>query len=115
MLDRNAFVTGSAITHNNNSADIIIQEKGVYYVSYSVSVFPADKMRLPVANLLTLTLNGNPLSGGTAQDVFYSDCAAASQASSRVVEVTDVPAVLRLVNSGGTFGYSNVTVNVFKL
>lgn len=115
VFDRNALVEGSAISHNANSAEFVIEEEGIYYASYSASVFTLCDKKLPAANLISFSLDGTMLSGGTSQEVFTHQNQTAMQASALLIRVTSVPAKLTLVSTGGTFAYSNLTMNIFRL
>lgn len=114
-MDRNAVTQGTAISHSNSSADFTITEPGLYYVAYNTSISPGPGTTLPVTNLLNLSLNGSLLSNGASQHLFDATGQSAPMAASAFIDVTSVPATLNLVSSGGSFQYSDTTMNLIKL
>lgn len=115
VFDRNAAVQGDAISHANNSSDFTITQPGLYYASYNCSVSPATGTALPATNLLTLALNGSQLSNGACQHLFNATGQSAPMSASALFSVTNVPVTLTAVSSGGSFVYSDATMNVMKV
>ena len=79
------------------------------------SVHTQAGAQLPLSNLVQFSLNGTPQNGSAAQHLFNSAGETSAQSASLVFTVTDVPATLEVVSSGGAFIYTGATVNIFKV
>lgn len=115
IFDRTAAQQGTAITHADNSADIIIGKEGTYFVSFNGTAAPQNAASLPETNLVQFTLNGTAQNGASTQHIFTTADETSAQAASLVFNVTSVPATLQVVSSGGSFLYSGTTLNIFKI
>ena len=82
---------------------------------YNGTAAPQSGASLPETNLLTFTLNGTTLTGAATQHVFTAANETAAQSAAQAFTVTDVPATLQVVSTGGDFIYSNTALNVFKI
>ena len=96
-------------------ADITIGEEGTYFVSFNGTAAPQNAASLPETNLVQFTLNGTAQNGASTQHVFATANETSAQSASLVFSVTTVPATLEIISSGGTFNYSGVTMNIFKV
>ena len=64
---------------------------------------------------MVFTLNGTQITGAATQHVFTTANETSAQSLSSVITVTTTPATLQVVSSGGAFGYSNTSLNIFKI
>ena len=115
VFDRTASQNGSAIAHTDNTAPFTISQPGTYFATYNGTASPQAGAQLPLSNLVQFSLNGTPQNGSAAQHLFNSAGETSAQSASLVFTVTDVPATLEVVSSGGAFNYTGVTVNIFKV
>ena len=115
VFDRTALQNGTAVSHADNSAQFTIDQPGTYFASYNGTAAPPANAQLPVSNLLQFSLNGTALNGAATQHVFTTANETSAQSASIIFMVTSTPATLELVSSGGTFNYTGVTMNLFKI
>ena len=115
VFDRTALQNGTAISHADNSALFTIDQPGTYFAAYNGTAAPPANAQLPVSNLLQFSLNGTALNGAATQHVFTTANETSAQSASIIFTVTSTPATLELVSSGGTFNYTGVTMNLFKI
>ena len=115
VFDRTALQNGTAVSHADNSALFTIDQPGTYFAAYNGTAAPPANAQLPVSNLLQFSLNGTALNGAATQHVFTTANETSSQSASIIFTVTSTPATLELVSSGGTFNYTGVTMNLFKI
>ena len=107
---------GSAISHADNTAAFTISEPGTYFATYNgTAAAPLANAQLPETNLVQFTLNGTAQNGASTQHIFTTANETSAQSASLVFTVASVPATLELVSSGGTYNYSGVTMNIFKI
>ena len=92
-----------------------ISQPGTYFATYNGTAAPLVNAELPQTNLLQFTLNGTTQNGASTQHVFTTANETSAQSASLVFSVTVNPTTLEIVSSGGTFNYSGVTMNIFKL
>ena len=115
VFDRTALQNGTAVSHADNSALFTIDQPGTYFAAYNGTAAPPANAQLPVSNLLQFSLNGTALNGAATQHVFTTANETSAQSASIIFTVTSTPATLELVSSGGTFNYTGVTMNLFKI
>ncbi len=115
IFDRTASQNGSAISHADNTAAFTISEPGTYFATYNGTAAPLANALLPETNLVQFTLNGTAQNGASTQHIFTTANETSAQSASLVFTVASVPATLELVSSGGTYNYSGVTMNIFKI
>ena len=113
IFDRNATQAGTAVSHTQNTAPFTISQTGTYFVHYAATITPTSST-FPVSNLTNFTINGQTQSAGTSQIVFSANSPQRTVAS-LLFNVTSVPATLAVVSSGGTFLYSDASLNVFRV
>ena len=115
VFDRTALQNGTAVSHADNSAQFTIDQPGTYFAAYNGTAAPPANAQLPVSNLLQFSLNGTALNGAATQHVFTTANETSAQSASIIFMVTSTPATLELVSNGGTFNYTGVTMNLFKI
>ena len=115
IFDRNAVISGTAITHTVNSTDVVIRQPGFYFVTFHGTLAPVKKTDFPLTILLYLLLQGNQVPGTGIQHTFHTSSETANVAFSQIIEVDTVPAVLQMISQGGVFFYSGITITVQKI
>lgn len=114
-FDLNGATIGTNITHTAGSTDFTISAPGTYYVAFHGNVAPASGVTFPLSVLLSLQLNGTDVPGAFAQHTFTAAGTNATMSFSFPVQVTAVPATLRVMAQGGNFLYSGVSLTIIKL
>ena len=111
-FDQNASQSGTAITHTAGSTEFTITQPGVYYATYTGTVSPGTGTSVPATNLVNLQLNGTDLPGAASQKTLNDASDTAEQTVAATFTVTDTPATLQVISSGGNFNYSNASLNI---
>ena len=114
-FDQNASQNGTAITHTAGSTTFTINQPGIYSVTYTGTASPGTGATFPTTNLLQMQLNGSNIPGADAQSIFNASSDAIQQTISAIFQVTSTPATLQLVSQDGTFNYSNIKMNLYKI
>ena len=115
IFDRNGIQNGTAITHEENTPDFTITEPGVYYFFYKGTVTPGIGASFPATNFLFLQLNGNNVTSSETSSIFTEATDDKVQPLSAILNITSVPSTVFIVSSGGTFNYSIISLNIFRL
>ena len=115
QFDVTATQSGTDVTHTAGSGDVTITQPGTYFVQYGATVAPTGAASYPVTGIVTLSVNGQTQSAGAGMVQFDAATLARQISAAAVLNVTDVPATVQVISSGGNFLYSNATINVFKV
>ena len=115
VFDRNASSSGTAVTHENNSPDIVIQQPGYYAVSFHGTVSATSDNSFPFSELLYLDQNGSPVTGTGARQSFESAGQSANLSFTQIIPVTNVPTTLNVVGEGGNVLYSDASITVNRV
>ena len=115
QFDMTATQSGTDVTHTAGSGDVTITQPGTYFVQYGATVAPTGAASYPVTGIVTLSVNGQTQSAGAGMVQFDAATPARPISAAAVLNVTDVPATVQVISSGGNFLYSNATINVFKV
>ena len=115
QFDVTAAQSGTDVTHTAGSGDVTITQPGTYFVQYGATVAPTGAASYPVTDIVTLSVNGQTQSAGAGMVQFDAATPARQISAAAVLNVTDVPATVQVISSGGNFLYSNATINVFKV
>lgn len=111
----NNALVGTALAHTPGSDTVTISEPGTYFVQYNGTTYPANITSFPAVNTINFTLNGATQSAGAAQTRFDSAAQAEAISAAAVFNITTVPTTLQVISGGGVYGYSDATLNVFKI
>ena len=114
VFDRNGVTNGTAISHADNSTDVVISQPGFYFVTFHGTLSPAKKADFPLTVLLYLQQQGSQVSGTVVQHTFHTSSEAANVAFSQIIQVDTVPNVLEMISQGGNFFYSAINLTVQK-
>ena len=114
-FDQNATQSGTAITHTAGSTDFTITQPGVYYATYTGTVSPGMGATFPATSLVNFRLNGSDLPDAASQTTLNAAGDTAEQTVNATFTVTDTPATLQVVSSGGNFNYSLASMNIHYL
>ena len=111
----NAVISGTQISHETNSPDIIISGTGIYQILFNSTVGVGPGVDIPVAINITLQQNGNTVDGGVARHIFTSSGQYVTVSFSAPVSVTSVPSTLNVVTDQANFLFSDLSITVFRL
>ena len=114
-FDQNATQSGTAIRHTAGSTDFTITQPGVYYATYTGTVSPGMGATFPATSLVNFRLNGSDLPDAASQTTLNAAGDTAEQTVNATFTVTDTPATLQVVSSGGNFNYSLASMNIHYL
>lgn len=114
-FDMNNALVGTALAHTPGSDTVTISEPGTYFVQYNGTTYPANITSFPAVNTINFTLNGATQSAGAAQTRFDSAAQVEAISAAAVFNITTVPTTLQVISGGGVYGYSDATLNVFKI
>lgn len=111
----NSLVVGNAITHAMNSADITINESGVYLILFHATVGPLPNTTLPASISIYLTINGTIANMGVARDQFANASDATTISFHSTISVTNPPVTLNVIAENSGFIFSNNEISVIRL
>lgn len=114
-FDRNSMIKGDAISHAENSTDFTISEAGIYSAAFHGVVAPAPGVTFPFGLTLYLEENGTGVSGSSTQHSFHTSTETVNMAFTVPVEVTAVPATLKVIADGGSIIYSTISLTLYKI
>ena len=114
-FDRNSMIKGDAISHAENNTDFTISEAGIYSVAFNGVVAPASGVTFPFSLTLYLEVNGTGVSGSGTQHSFHTSTETVNMAFTVPVEVTAVPATLKVIADGDSIIYSTVSLTIYKI
>lgn len=115
VFDRNALSNGSAVTHSNNSADLVIQQAGYYRVNFHGAVAPASNSSFPLPILVHLQQNGTDVVGSSVRHTFQSKSELENYVFDQIIKVDTTPTTLRVLADGGNIIYSDLSITVHRL
>ena len=115
IFDRNGAVSGSSITHAQNSGSIVIQNPGLYEVSFHGTVSPVTGASFPLTVSAYLEQQGTEVAGTAVQHTFHTNGDSSNLAFSQIVDVSSVPATLEVIGQGANYLYGPVSVTVNRL
>ena len=115
IFDRTASSKGTAVTHDDNSADIMIQKTGYYQVAFFGTVTATDANTFPISQLLNLELGGTAVTGAGARQGFQQENQSENLSLSKIIPVTSAPVALQVVGEGGNVLYSDASITVYRV
>ena len=115
IFDRNGAQNGTAVTHANNSANVVLQKPGYYRVSFQTAIGPASGVTFPFSVLLYLSQDGTGVPGASVRHTFHTSADISNVALSQIVAVTTAPSTLNVMGGSGSFLYSDAGISVNQL
>ena len=114
-FDKNYVSNGTAITHTEGTAQFVIQQPGVYYVSFHGTISPVKGSNFPLAISLYLRKQGTLVPGTSVYHTFQNSTDTSNVAFSQIIEISTVPTTLDMVGSGGNFIYADISMAIHRL
>lgn len=108
-------VSGTAITHQPGSPDVVITQPGIYQATFHGTASVDAGTTIPAPLEVRLTMNGAALPGAVAHHTFAASNEAATISMSVPFRVTAVPASLEAVVSQAGFTFTDLALTVFRL
>lgn len=115
MFDRNGALTGTDISHVQNSSEIHVSQAGWYFVSFQSSVTPGPGETFPLSVRLFLTSQGQGVAGASAVHTFTAQGTTAVLSFSQILQVDLAPVTLQVEGQGGSFLYGETNVSVIRI
>lgn len=114
LFERNALTYGQSISHTEDSADFVIEQPGVYTLTFNGGFAPASGASLPFNLNTSAQLDGVTVPGASAQHNFTSQTDVVNQTFTVPFEVMTVPATLQVVSTADSFLYSNISATLTR-
>lgn len=111
----NWLVSGTAITHATNSPSIVINQPGVYLVSYNGTMALGSGTNSPGTVSITLKQDNTTVPGGAVTDTLTISGANATSSFTVPVRVTNAPSTLQMVADKAGFLVGNISITVSRL
>lgn len=108
-------ISGTAITHQPGSPDVVITRPGIYQATFHGTAGVDAGTAIPASLETRLTLNGAAVPGAVAHHTFAASDEAATVSMSIPFRVTDVPASLEAVVSQSGFTFTDLALTVVRL
>ena len=108
-------ISGTAITHQAGSPDVVISQPGIYQATFHGAVSPDAGTAIPAEVTLRLSLDGSPVPGGVAHHTFASSTEVATLTFSTPFRVTSTPASLEVRAEESGFTAGDIALTVLRL
>ena len=108
-------ISGTAITHQAGSPDVVISQPGIYQATFHGAVSPDAGTAIPAEVTLRLYLDGSPVPGGVAHHTFASSTEVATLTFSTPFRVTSTPASLEVRAEESGFTAGDIALTVLRL
>ena len=105
IFDRNAAANGTAISHAQNSAGIVIQQPGFYQVSLHGTIGPTTGADFPMTVSMYLEQQGTEVPGTAVQHTFHTTADTSNVSFTQIIEVSSVPTTLQMIGQGQNYFY----------
>ena len=115
IFDRNAAANGTAISHAQNSAGIVIQQPGFYQVSLHGTIGPTTGADFPMTVSMYLEQQGTEVPGTAVQHTFHTTADTSNVSFTQIIEVSSVPTTLQMIGQGQNYFYGPVSLVVNRL
>ena len=115
IFDRNGAMNGTAITHAQNSPDVVIGETGCYSVSFHGTISPASDSQFPMSVSLYLQQNGTTVPGTGVRHNFQISTDTSNLSFTQIINADTVPAKLNVITEGGSILYDSISITVNKI
>ena len=115
IFDRNAVINGNAISHAQNSADIVIQQTGFYQVSFHSTMGPTTGADFPMTVSMYLQQQGTEVPGTVVQHTFHTTADTSNAAFTQIIKVVSVPTTIKMIGQGEDYFYGPASLVVNKL
>lgn len=108
-------IVGTSLSHADGSADFVVNEEGVYLVTFSSLVSPSQATSIPSTLVIRLLQDGVEVAGGVTQHVFLATGELNDMTFSIPVLVSETPSTLTVSPDAAGFDLSNSTVSIVRI
>ena len=115
VFSANPLISGTTISHQAGSDEIIISRTGIYQVSFHSTVTVDTGTAIPSSVTARLYNQGTPAAGAIASHTFSVTGENANLSFNAPIQVTTAPASLRIVISTAGYTFSEVALTVTRL
>lgn len=110
-----ALASGNSLSHQPGSADIVINQPGIYQASFHSTVSTETGASIPATLTVNLALNGATLPGASATHTFASSAEASTLSFMVPFQVDATPSTLAAVPVQAGFPFANSSLTVVRL
>lgn len=110
-----ALASGNSLSHQPGSADIVINQSGIYQASFHSTVSTETGASIPATLTVNLALNGATLPGASATHTFASSAEASTLSFTVPFQVDTTPSTLTAVPVQAGFPFANSSLTVVRL
>ena len=115
VFDRNAVVNGTAVSHAQNSASIVIQQTGFYQVSFHGTIGPTSGADFPMTVSMYLEQQGTEVPGTAVQHTFHTTADTSNVAFTQIIQAATVPTTIEVIGQGKNYFYGPISLVVNRL
>ena len=108
-------VSGTAITHQAGTTDILITQPGIYQAAFQGAVSVSAGTAIPATIRVRLTENGANVPGASAIHTFTSSSELATLPFTAPFQVTTVPTTIQVVASLDGFNFDEIALTIVRL
>lgn len=108
-------IVGTSLSHADGSADFVVNEEGVYLVTFSSLVSPSQATSIPSTLVIRLLQDGVEVAGGVTQHVFLATGELNDMTFSIPVLVSGTPSTLTVSPDAAGFDLSNSTLSIVRI
>ena len=108
-------VSGAAITHQAGSTDVIINQPGIYQVSFQGTASVDNGTTIPGTLQVTLNQDGTPVAGAIARHTYTASNEEAELTFNVPIRVTTTPTTINVVTNDAGYTFQNTTLTVLRL
>ena len=105
-------LSGTKLSHVNGSADVIINEPGIYQINYNSVVSSKCKTDFPSTYTVRIHQNGSPVDGAVFSHSFLAPNQTVTAVISVPVVINSVPAVINAVPNMNNFNAEEASLNI---
>ena len=111
----NPLVSGTAITHQTGSPDVIINQPGIYQAVFHSTISAPSGASIPTTVSVQLYQNGTPVTGTTTRHTLTASNEIATISFNIPIQVTSAPVNLSVVIKESGINFSESTLTVGRL
>ena len=111
----NPLVSGTSITHQAGSTDVVINTPGIYQATFHTTAAVDPGTTIPATLTVRLNEAGAQVPGAVATHTFASSNEVATMSFSVPFRVTAVPTTIQVVAEDSGFSFTEAALNVTRL
>ena len=108
-------VSGTAITHQAGTTDVVISQPGIYQVAFQGTGAISAGTTIPGTLLVRLYLNGTQVTGAVSRHTFTATDGQSEVSFNLPISITSTPATLTVVANDAGYTLTDLSLTVFRL